>query len=43
VFSFGSKETPAPYAAWVASGAWVNREALDAFAAQELTAMQAPS
>jgi alkanesulfonate monooxygenase SsuD/methylene tetrahydromethanopterin reductase-like flavin-dependent oxidoreductase (luciferase family) len=43
VFSFGSKETPAPYAAWVASGAWVNRAAFDAFAAQELTAMQAPS
>jgi alkanesulfonate monooxygenase SsuD/methylene tetrahydromethanopterin reductase-like flavin-dependent oxidoreductase (luciferase family) len=40
VFSFGSKETPAPYAAWVASGAWVNRAALDAFAAQEITDMQ---
>jgi alkanesulfonate monooxygenase SsuD/methylene tetrahydromethanopterin reductase-like flavin-dependent oxidoreductase (luciferase family) len=42
VFSFGSPETPAPYAAWVASGAWVNRATLEAFAAQEMTAMQAP-
>jgi alkanesulfonate monooxygenase SsuD/methylene tetrahydromethanopterin reductase-like flavin-dependent oxidoreductase (luciferase family) len=43
VCSFGSQETPAPYAGWVASGAWVNREALDAFAAQAISDMQAAS
>jgi hypothetical protein len=43
VFSFGSAETPAPYTKWIAAGAWVNRERLEAFAAQEITDLQAPS
>jgi alkanesulfonate monooxygenase SsuD/methylene tetrahydromethanopterin reductase-like flavin-dependent oxidoreductase (luciferase family) len=43
VFSFGSAETPAPYSKWVASGAWVNREGLEAFAAQEIAQLQGPN
>jgi hypothetical protein len=42
VFSFGSAETPAPYSKWVASGAWVNRAGLEAFAAQEIKDLQGP-
>jgi alkanesulfonate monooxygenase SsuD/methylene tetrahydromethanopterin reductase-like flavin-dependent oxidoreductase (luciferase family) len=40
VFSFGSVATPAPYDAWVAAGRWATREALEAFAAQEMIALQ---
>lgn len=40
VFSFGSMATPAPYDAWVAAGRWATREALEAFAAEAITALQ---
>jgi len=40
VFSFGSAATPSPYQEWVAAGAWANRDSLEAFAAQEMAALQ---
>jgi hypothetical protein len=40
VFSFGSEATPAPYDEWVAAGRWATRETLEAFAAEEMTALQ---
>jgi alkanesulfonate monooxygenase SsuD/methylene tetrahydromethanopterin reductase-like flavin-dependent oxidoreductase (luciferase family) len=40
VFSFGSAATPAPYDGWIAAGRWATRATLDAFAAQEMTALQ---
>jgi alkanesulfonate monooxygenase SsuD/methylene tetrahydromethanopterin reductase-like flavin-dependent oxidoreductase (luciferase family) len=40
VFSFGSVAIPAPYDVWVAAGRWATREALEAFAAQEMTTLQ---
>ena len=43
IFCFGSAATPAPYDAWIASGAWASREALDAFAAQLITDLNSPS
>jgi alkanesulfonate monooxygenase SsuD/methylene tetrahydromethanopterin reductase-like flavin-dependent oxidoreductase (luciferase family) len=42
VFPFGSAATPAPYDAWVASGRWATREALEAFAADAMNVWQAP-
>ncbi|HEX8919420.1 MAG TPA: LLM class flavin-dependent oxidoreductase [Chloroflexota bacterium] len=42
VFSFGSPETPSAYSRWIDSGAWVNRERLEAFAAQAMRDMQKP-
>jgi len=43
IFCFGSAATPAPYDAWVAAGAWANREVLDAFAAQVITDLSNPN
>ncbi len=40
VFSFGSASTPAPYDAWIDAGRWATRKSLEAFAAQEMNALQ---
>lgn len=43
IFSFGSAATPAPYDAWVASGRWATREALESFAVETMNVWAGPA